>query len=55
MTNVRLTARGKFVVAVLVVLAVFTALSVSLNAVTPKECNVSVENMSQGCKSLIYK
>lgn len=51
MNTIRLTTRGKIVLAVAIA-ATFWAL---ITAVTPDECKVSVENMSQGCISLVYE
>lgn len=49
MNSIRLTRRGKIVLAV-AILAMFWAL---VNAVTPDECKVEWDQMSAGCKSLV--
>jgi hypothetical protein len=55
MDTVRLTRRGKIVVAILLALAGYLVASAALSAVTPDECKVSTEQMSRGCIALIYK
>jgi hypothetical protein len=50
MSTIRLTTRGKVILAVLVIAGVLALMA----AVTPDECNVSSEDMSQACKSLLY-
>jgi hypothetical protein len=55
MNNIRLTTRGKIVLAVLAVLAGYLVASAALGAVTPDECKVPNDQMTQGCIALIYK
>lgn len=55
MDTVRLTRRGKIVVALLVTIAGYLVASAAISAVTPDECKVPTEQMSQGCIALIYK
>jgi hypothetical protein len=50
MNDIRLTTRGKIIL-VAAILATVYGLFI---AVTPEECNVPTENMSQGCISLLY-
>lgn len=50
MNSIRLTTRGKIVLAAAIV-ATFWAL---LAATTPDECKVATEDMSRGCISLVY-
>lgn len=50
MTSIRLTRRGKVVLA-LAIIATFWAL---VSAVTPDECKVATKEMSSACKSLVY-
>lgn len=55
MNDVRLTRRGKVVVAILAGLGLYFVAAAALNAVTPEECKVPTSQMTQGCVSLIYK
>lgn len=50
MSDIRLTTRGKIVLAVALV-ATFWAL---VAVVTPDECEVPADQMSRGCISLVY-
>lgn len=50
MNSIRLTTRGKIVLAV-AILATFWAL---ISAVTPDECKVDASQMSAQCKALVF-
>lgn len=50
MNAIRLTTRGKVVLAILAIAGVLALMA----SVTPDECKVSSDNMSQACKSLLY-
>ena len=50
MNDIRLTTRGK----IILVAAIFATVYGLFIAVTPEECNVPTEDMSQGCISLLY-
>ena len=50
MNSIRLTTRGKIVLAVAIVATFWALISVT----TPDECKVSAEDMSRGCISLVY-
>ena len=50
MSSIRLTTRGKIVLAVAII-ATFWAL---ISAVTPDECKVDAAEMSAQCKSLVF-
>lgn len=55
MNDIRLTRRGKVVVAILAGLGLYFVAAAALNSVTPDECKVPSDQMSQGCIALIYK
>lgn len=55
MNTVRLTTRGKIVLGALLAVVFYLVASAALSAVTPDECKVPFDQMSQGCVSLIYK
>lgn len=55
MNDIRLTRRGKMVVAILAGLGLYFVAAAALNSVTPDECKVPSDQMSQGCIALIYK
>ena len=50
MENARLTRRGKIVLGVLFVIAVYWLYDIT----TPDQCKVAIENMSEWCKDLRY-
>jgi hypothetical protein len=50
MAKSRLTRRGKIVLGILFVVAVFWAYDIT----TPDQCKVAIENMSEWCKDLRY-
>jgi hypothetical protein len=49
-----LTKRGKIVRNVFIGLLLVGLFAIADKATTPKECRVSVDKMSQGCKDLLY-
>jgi hypothetical protein len=55
MNEIRLTTRGKVLLGITVALVAYVLASAALGAVTPDECKVSTDQMSQGCIALIYK
>jgi lysophospholipid acyltransferase (LPLAT)-like uncharacterized protein len=55
MNEIRLTTRGKVLLGIAVALVAYVLASAALGAVTPDECKVPTEQMSQGCIALIYK
>lgn len=55
MNDIRLTRRGKVVVAILAGLGLYFVAAAALGSVTPDECKVPTDQMSQGCIALIYK
>lgn len=50
MAKSRLTRRGKIVLGILFVVAVYWAYDIT----TPDQCKVAIENMSEWCKDLRY-
>ena len=54
MNDIKLTRRGKAVVAVLAILAGYLLVSSVFNSVTPTECKVPTKELSQGCITLLY-
>jgi hypothetical protein len=50
MSTIRLTTRSKVILAILIIAGLLALIS----TVTPDECKVSPDDMSQACKSLIY-
>ncbi len=55
MNDIRLTKRGKIVVAILAAVVAYLAVSAAFDAITPDNCKVSPQYMSKGCIDLIYK
>ena len=53
MRDIRLTRRGRIVVAVLVTLAVIVLYSILHNMTMPEECRVSIAEMSETCRTLL--
>lgn len=51
---IRLTRRGRIVSIVLVVILGYLAFAWLDNITTPEKCKVPVEQMSQGCKDLLF-
>ena len=49
MNSIRLTTRGKIVLAV----AILAAFWFAVNAVTPEECKVAAESLSAGCEAYL--
>ena len=54
MNDMKLTRRGKAVVAVIAILAGYLLVSAVFNSVTPTECKVPTKELSQGCITLLY-
>lgn len=55
MSEITLTKRGKIVAGVLAAVAGYLLVSAAFAAVTPDECQVPTDQMTQGCIALIYK
>ena len=53
-TKVRLTRRGRIVRNIAVTILALLALHWIDDATTPEQCKVPVEQMSHGCKALLY-
>ena len=53
-TKVRLTARGRLVRNIVIVVIAYLAFAWVIDATTPDACKVPVEKMSYGCKALLY-
>lgn len=54
MNDMKLTRRGKAVVAVIAIVAGYLLASALLSSVTPTECKVPTKELSQGCITLLY-
>ena len=53
MKDVRLTRRGRIVVGIAVAVALVTLYGILSTMLTPEECRVSIEEMSEACRSLL--
>jgi hypothetical protein len=53
-TKVRLTARGRLVRNIIIAILAFLAYAWLNDITTPEQCKVPVEQMSSGCKSIVY-
>lgn len=53
MKDIRLTRRGRIVVAVMVTLAIIVLYSILNNVTMPEECRVSIAEMSETCRTLL--
>lgn len=54
MTKVRLTRRGEIVVSILAIIAFFALWGLADYITTPEVCRVPFEQMSDGCKAILY-
>ncbi len=54
MSDIKLTRRGKAVIAVIAIVAGYLLVSAVFNSVTPTECKVPTKELSQGCITLLY-
>lgn len=55
MNDIRLTRRGKIVLGIVVAALSIITYSLLMDIVTPAECKVPFEQMSQGCIDTIYR
>lgn len=53
MKDIRLTTRGKIVFGLLLLVGLVLFYWAASTVLTPEDCRVSVEEMSQACKSLL--
>jgi len=54
MTKVVLTKRGRNVRNILIAALVIAGYAFAMNATTPYQCRVEVEQLSQECEALLY-
>lgn len=55
MNDIRLTKRGKVVIGVVIAALALAVYGMLLDAVTPDECKVPTDQMSDWCVSMIYE
>lgn len=53
METIRLTRRGKILVGILVTAGLLALYALGMDLVTPEACKVSIEEMSDACRSLL--
>lgn len=54
MNDIRLTRRGKIVVAIALAALAVAVYWLMLDTVTPEECKVDTASMSAACKALVF-
>jgi hypothetical protein len=55
MNDIRLTRRGKIVFGIFIAALSLATYWMLLDIVTPAECKVAFEQMSEGCRATIYE